>query len=298
MDISRADLGLLLSLDALLAERSVSAAARRLGLSQPALSAQLARLRALFGDTLLVQSGRRMVPTARAEALRGPLRETLEQLRGLVRDGAPFDPATTTATFRVGASDSVHLVLPLAPLVASRAPQARLALLGLPPGGGWAALEADELDLVIAVERVTPAGARARRLLEERHVFVQRRGHPRGAAPPTIEEFCALDHVLVSPDGGGFHGVADATLAALGRRRRVALSVPSFLLAVPLLARSDLVGLLPRRLALAFPGVLESFDPPFAIPGFTLFASWHPRRQRDPAHLWLRELVTEAARGG
>jgi DNA-binding transcriptional LysR family regulator len=236
-----------------------------------------------------------MLPTARAEALRVPLHDALERLQGLMREQLPFDAATASGSFRLAGSDYALRVLPLAAAIAGPAPGMRLALLAFDAQRAWAQLEADEVDLVLASERLTPKGAQARRLFEEQLVFVQRRGHPRGAAAPTLAEFCGLDHILVSPEGGGFRGAADAALARLGRARRVAVSLPSFLLVPPLVQATDLVALVPRRLAALFGETLQAFAPPLELPGFAVLASWHQRRQRDPAHAWLRERVVAAA---
>ncbi len=296
MDLSRADFSLLLSLEALLAERNVSRAASRLGLSQPALSAQLARLREMFGDPLLVATARGMVPTARAEALQDPLHDLLERLRGLVVEQVPFIPGTATNTFRIAASDFVHRALMLPARLAAEAPNIRLALLRVEPQRSWQELETGEIDLLIAAEQLTPKAARARKLFDEQLVFVQRPGHPRGTAPLTLDAFCALNHILVSPEGGGFYGAADEALAALGRTRRVAISLPSFMLVPSMIAATDYVAMVPECVALLFQGqgLMDVFEPPFEMPVFTVYSSWHQRRQLDAAHVWLRERVRAA----
>jgi DNA-binding transcriptional LysR family regulator len=296
MDLSRADFSLLLSLEALLAERNVSRAATRLGLSQPALSAQLARLREMFGDPLLVATARGMVPTARAEALQEPLHDVLERLRGLVVEQVPFDPSSATNTFRIAASDFVHRALMLPARLAAEAPHIRVALLHLDAQRAWQGLETGEIDLLVASERLTPKAARARKLFDEHLVFVQRPGHPRGTGPLTLDAFCELNHVLVSPEGGGFYGAADEALATLGRTRRVAASLPSFLLVPSVISATDLVAMVPECVALLFQGqgLMEVFSPPFEMPVFTIYASWHQRRQLDAAHVWLRERVRTA----
>jgi DNA-binding transcriptional LysR family regulator len=133
---------------------------------------------------------------------------------------------------------------------------------------------------------------RARKLFEEHFVFVQRKGHPRGSAPLDLDTYCTLSHVLVSTSGGSFHGFMDEHLDALGRERRVALSVQHFTLVPELLAHTDYVSTLPARFAARHRDQLDTFALPFEARGFTLFAAWHPRNHADPALVWLRETLT------
>jgi DNA-binding transcriptional LysR family regulator len=142
---------------------------------------------------------------------------------------------------------------------------------------------------------MVPAWTKARKLYDERFVFVQRKGHPRGAAPVDLDSYCALRHVLVSTSGGSFHGFMDEHLEALGRARRVALSVQHFTLVPELLARTDYVSTLPSRLVARHRNVLDVFELPFAARGFSLFAAWHPRNQADPGSVWLREKLAQIA---
>jgi DNA-binding transcriptional LysR family regulator len=298
MDINRTDLSLLASVVVLIEERSVSRAAVRLGLSQPAMSAQLARLRDIFGDPLLVQSGRKMVPTERAETLLQPLKHHLEELNDLVRKRAAFDPATSTRTFKIMAQDHFHAVisLPLAERIASVAPGIRLALLpaSSDPRALWEALEGDGADFLITSIRLTPTDAIAAKLFDEHFVFAQRKGHARGTTPPDIEELCALDNVLISTGSGSFSGPVDELLKTQGRSRRVALSVPSFLLGPQAVANSNSVAILPQSVASLYADDLELFEPPILPPSFPVLLSWHPKRQGDPAGIWLKELCTSS----
>ena len=292
MDLRQSDIGLLIALDALLDEESVTAAAQTLGISQPAMSAQLARLRSLFNDPLLTTSGRKLVPTVRALEIRQPLRALLADLDLLVRESAQFDPRTTDRTFSLIATDYVHAVLsaPLLQTIAQEAPDARVALLAFDPPAIWSKLEQDDADLALATGINLPE-ARRRPGLVESFKVIQRKGHPRGDAPFTLDSFCAAEHVLVSPEGGGFFGATDKILAETGRSRRIASSVPSFLLAPTLVASSDLIALIPVRLAALYNDLVDQFDPPFTSPEFSADLLWHPRRQKDPAHIWFRSLV-------
>lgn len=296
MDLRQAEIGLLIALDALLEHESVTPAARQLGISQPAMSAQLARLRQLFNDPLLTPSGRRLIPTTRALALKAQLRQLLGDLDALVREGARFEPRSADRTFRLIGTDYVHAVLAPALVadMAENAPLARLALLPFDPPAVWRTLENDRADLAL-VTGMTMPDARARTALEEEFLAIQRNGHPRGRGALTLDDFCAAAHLLVSPEGGGFLGAADRALATLSRSRRVTCSVPSFLLAPSLVASSDLICLLPRRLAARHAATVESYELPFPTPRFTVQLVWHPRRQNDPAHKWLRRRVIEVA---
>ncbi|MEM8915371.1 MAG: LysR family transcriptional regulator, partial [Pseudomonadota bacterium] len=249
MDIRQRDFGLLVALDALLEEQSVTAAADRLGLSQPAMSSQLRRLRELFNDPLLTPSGRRLVATSRALELKTELREHLQGLDALVRVNSDFDPATTQKTFRIIATDYAHAILSplLARNVARAAPGARFAFLPFAPKTTWSTLVSDEADLALVTGMTLPE-AKTRKGIEESFCVIQRKGHPNGTKPLSLNAFCGAEHILVSPEGGGFVGMADRVLGEAGLRRRVVVSLPSFLLAPTLVARTDYICLLPRRL--------------------------------------------------
>ncbi|MEO0035090.1 MAG: hypothetical protein RLZZ501_1113 [Pseudomonadota bacterium] len=287
---SRIDLNLLVALEALLAERNVTRAARRLHLSQPALSAQLARLRALFGDPLLLPTSRGMVPTRRALELEEPLRRALEGVRSVVAAGAAFDPAAARLTVSIAASDysQVALLLPLLRVLAVEAPGITLAWRTLDAAALMAQMERGEIDLALMTPETAPERLRIRPLCHERYVAILRRDHPLAATGLDLDRYCALDHVMVSPQGGGFVGPADAALAAHGRHRRVALSAPGFLVVPEIVAASDLVALVPERIARLQAARLALFEPPVPVPGFTIAMVWHERGDAHPALRWLR----------
>lgn len=287
---SRLDLNLLATLDALLAERNVTRAARRLGLSQPALSARLARLRAIFGDPLLLPAQRGMIPTQRALELAEPLHAALETLRGVAAAGVRFDPLAAHLTVGIAASDYVqHAVLtPLALALRLEAPGVRLAFRSLDVPNLVAQMERGEVDAAMTTADAAPPGLRARKLFDEHYVAIARRDHPRIGETLDLDTFCALDHVIVSPRGGGFVGPTDAALAAHGRSRRVALSVPGFLIVPEIVAASDLMALVPSRIARDHAGRFRIFAPPVPVPGFAMALLWHDRTADHPAHRWLR----------
>ncbi|HEX2011373.1 MAG TPA: LysR family transcriptional regulator [Roseateles sp.] len=294
-NLRRLDLNLLLSLDTLLAEHNVTRAAERLNLSQPAVSVQLAKLRELFGDPLLLPGPRGMRPTARAETLREPLRQALEALSQAVSPGAAFDPAQATHSWRVAATDYAEstIVLPALRRLRAAAPGTRLAVLELVPPRIASQAERGEIDLAFHTTEAAPPGLRRRALFVERYVLVGRAGHPRLKRRPTPAQFCALDHVIVSPDGGGFRGVTDEALARSGLARRVVLSVPHFLFVMAALAGTELVAMLPERLVRDMPG-LQLVEPPLELPGYEMSMLWHERVHRDPAQQWLREQIAAA----
>ena len=294
-NLRRLDLNLLVTLDMLLSEHNVTRAAQRLNLSQPSVSVHLARLRDIFGDPLLLPGPRGMRPTARGEQLRAPLREALESLGRAVSPASPFDPAQARQTWRVAASDygESTVLLPALASLRTVAPGTRLAVLELAPARIAQQSEQGHIDLACHTSDGAPEGLRRRPLFQERYVLAGRAGHPRLKRRPTLVQFCALEHVIVSPDGGGFHGITDATLAEAGLTRRVALSVPHFLFVISALATTDMVAMLPERLVRGNQA-LRMVEPPVAVPGYEMAMLWHERSHRDPAHQWLREHIAAA----
>lgn len=295
MDISRLDLNLLNTLDVLLAEHNVTRAAERLHLSQPAVSMHLARLREIFNDPLLLPGPRGMRPSARADELRQPLREALSALQQAIVPSASFDPAHAKHTWHIAASDysSATILLPALASLHDEAPDSRVAVHSFSPMQISRQLELAEIDLAFHVASEVPAHLHSRTLFAERYVLVSREGHPHLERRPTLAQFCALDHAIVSPDGGGFSGATDAVLAAGGLSRRVVLSVPHFLFLQSVVAQTDLVAMLPERQARQCPGLRIS-SAPVEVPGFEMAMFWHERLHRDPAHQWLRERIATA----
>lgn len=291
----RLDLNLLVTLDVLLSEHNVTRAAQRLNFSQPSVSVHLAKLRDVFGDPLLLPGPRGMRPTTRADELREPLRQALDALARAVSPASPFDPAGASHTWRVAATDygESTIVLPALAGLRSAAPGTRLAVLELVPPRIAKQAEQGEIDLAFHTSEGAPSGLRRRALFTERYVLVGRAGHPRLKRRPTPSQFCKLDHVIVSPDGGGFRGVTDEALSAAGLERRVVLSVPHFLFVRSVLASTDLVAMLPARLV-RDTRALQVVEPPVEVPGYEMAMLWHERSHRDPAHQWLRKYIADS----
>jgi len=293
-NLRRLDLNLLVTLDVLLAEHNVTRAAERLNFSQPSVSVHLAKLRDIFDDPLLIPGPRGMRPTARAEALREPLRLALEALEQAVAPASPFDPGAAQNVWRIAASDygESAIVLPTLTGLRTAAPGSRIAVVEMQPSRIARQAEQGDIDLALHTVDGSPSNLRRRVLFTERYVLAGRAGHPRLRRRPTLEQFCALDQVIVSPDGGGFHGATDDALATHGLQRRVVLSVPHFLFLRSVLESTDLVAMLPERLVQGV--ALQVVEAPLEIPGYEMAMLWHERAHRDPAHQWLREQIVNA----
>lgn len=295
LDLRRIDLNLLVVLEALLEERSVTRAAARLGMSQPAASRALGRLRALLSDALLVDGPGGYMLSVRAEALRPALRQMLAGI-GEMLEASPFDPAVATGSVRLLMTDLDAAVV--APRLLSRlAVQApALDLVVVPPGPTpIQALETDTADAVVGVIDEAPPGIRRRSLFEDRLVTFMRHGHPAAGHDLTLERYLALDHIAVSITGRGPAPV-DERLSAMGHSRRVRVRVPNFFAAAEIAACSDMVMTLPASLARTAMGAARfvTRPPPLDPPRFTVSLLWHARHQDSPRHVWLRRLVVEA----
>lgn len=298
MNISSIDLNLLVALDALMSERNVTRAARRIGLSQPAMSNALSRLRALFDDELFVRSGRGMEPTARAQSLAIPVSEALRRIEETLAPALAFDPANLDREMRIAMTDNSMAVLLEALIGRFRqaAPKLDLHIKNARAAGMTPMLDDGEIDMAIGVAGELEARHRALPLYSDRIVGVAKRGRF-GPAGPALEDFVAAEHVLVTPRSGP-EGVVDRELANLGLSRRVFLTLPQFIMAPYAVAKADLVACLPARIALAKAQMLdlEIFDPPVEVPDFTVSLIWHGRDDAEPAHRWLRETVGDVVR--
>ena len=299
MQLGRHDLNGLVVLDTLLQTRSVTRAARQLGLSPSAISHALARLRRTFDDPLLVRGPGGLVPTARGLALSGPLRAALLAVSHAVEPSKPFDPTTATRRFTCSTVDFVEFLLwpALAAHLVKHAPGFDLTshvmvedIAGALGGGAY------DLCIAPSVNAPDQVSIRQRLLFDERFVCLVRRGHPALDRRLTPKRFAALEHVLVSPLGRT-GGVVDAALAEHGLTRRVRMLTQHFLLAPFVVARTDLVLTMPERTAREMTRHvdLEILSPPIALPTFQIVMMWHERSHDDPAHAWLRDAFVKVA---
>jgi LysR family transcriptional regulator, nod-box dependent transcriptional activator len=300
MNLGGLDLNLLVALDALLSECSVTRAAQRVGLSQPGMSNALGRLRRLFDDPLLVRQGSTLVPTSRAEALIGPVHDALELIRSALEAPAPFDPGSDRRSFRLSCSDYSVLIL-IGPLVrALRADAPGVVVEVLPRlADADRALVNGDVDLVIEPPEIMGnADLESMRLWDDRWACCVWEGNTRVGKRMTMERYTALGHLIYSMGATGQPvALPDLHLGRLGVPRRIEVSVESFLLAPFLLQGTDLVTLIPKR-AEAFlrrTGDIRVLESPIELPALVETLWWHARATADPAHAWLRTRIGEVA---
>jgi DNA-binding transcriptional LysR family regulator len=289
------DMNLLAALDALLAEGSVTGAARRLGLSSSAMSRTLARLRTATGDPLLVRAGRRLVPTPRAIELRDQVHQLSRDVRTVLSPRAGhLDVASLERTFTIRAGEGfiARFSAPLVAAVTGVAPHVRLRFAPKPDKDAFP-LRDGQVDLEIGVLGASAPEVRTRFVSRDAFIGAVRIGHPLLEGAMTPERYAACRHVVASRSGK-FTGPVDDALQALGLRREVAVVVPGFPDAMRIARDTDLVALVPRS-GLAGPASPDSslvgFDLPVRTPPIAISALWHPRMDADPAHRWLRDTV-------
>ncbi|HGG57246.1 MAG TPA: LysR family transcriptional regulator [Nannocystis exedens] len=294
MNLRATDLNLFVVFDALLDTQSVSKAAKRIGLSQPATSNALARLRAIFGDPLFVRRGAAMLPTARSQQIAAHIRAGLSHLDRALAPPEGFDPSTAEHTFVVGAHDfAALLILPsLLAQVRTQAPGITLRIVRMGSLCPYTELEKGSLDLVFAAAINVPRSIACEIPPPIPLATAVRVGHPRVHQRLTLRQFVELDHLLVAPLGGDRSPV-DLALKKRGYSRRIALTVPDFLLAPHIVARTDLLVTLPRKVFdLVQPaGGLNLFKTPIQVKRVPYACLWDKRREFDAAHIWLRDMV-------
>lgn len=304
MNLQSIDLNLLVAFEVLMEERNVTRAARRVGLSQPAMSNALTRLRRTFDDPLLVRTPSGMSPTPAAQALIEPVRGSLSQLRGALETKPAFDPAASKRAFQVLTSDYVEVVL-LAPIAGALRKQAggvsirvhRPPNVFQPPSRTSLS---DSFDLAIGFfpdALSLDASVRSEVLFEEDNVCIASATHPSIKSRISIRQYASARHAAVFYKAEG-PGVIDTILAQKGLTRPLAVIAPHFASVPFIVAESDLIATVPRRLAARFSKALklQVLPIPFTMPPFRLTMLWHERVDSDPAHAWLRGLIMETAK--
>jgi DNA-binding transcriptional LysR family regulator len=294
INLAGIDLNLLVVFDALMTEQNVTRAGERVGLSQPATSNALARLRSLISDALFLRTAAGLRPTPTAIALHQQLRPALQQIQAALLEQSTFDPATSDRVFAIGMSDYgeftllpdlMHKLQTLAPQIGVQIRSGdRQKLLSL--------LDSGEIDLACGVFPEKIAWHQEQLLLKESYVCVCRKNHPIIGKSLSLEEYLSVSHLLVSVKEDRI-GRVDALLAEQNLKRHIALSTPHFLTALFILEQTDLVATLAHRVAFTFAKdqKLKLLPLPFPISGFSVFMRWHQSTETSPACQWLRSLL-------
>ncbi|VTU16539.1 MULTISPECIES: LysR family transcriptional regulator [unclassified Variovorax] len=303
------DLNLLRVFDEVMAERNLTRAARNLAITQPAVSNALRRLRDVLGDDLVRRAGAGVEPTARALALWPTVRDALRQLQHTLAPGE-FDAGIADTTFLLAMADATaaELVPGLVRIVEEEAPAISLRVLPLTTRDPRRMLENEEVDMAVGYFPAVIANLAARgqsgvgvafetqRLYVGEYVCVMRRDHPLAGVPLTLDAFCAARHLLVTFSGRPY-GLIDQTLGAMGRERRIVVTVNQFFTAGRVVASSDLLTVLPRHFAkvAGVGAALVLHDLPFDQPLVHVDAVWHRGAQHGHAHEWLRQALLRSA---
>lgn len=297
------DLNLLLAFEALVIEQSVTRAAARIGVSQPAMSNALSRLRDLLGDPVLERVHGRLRPTARARQLSGPVRESLGRLRAALGEPATFDADTAVREFRIAASDYVESFVLPAVVAAGTEVAPGISIRTLRPAHLFVApvaeLQAGAVDLAVGPVRApSPStGVLSAPLFEDRLVCLARKGHPRIGRRLDLDAFVETPHVRVIYSADETQGTIDAALHSRGLSRRVAMTVAHLMSVRSIVARTDFLAVVPRRVAdEAADKTVTAHAIPFDVPALAFSLLWHERTSADAAHVWMRDLILTLGR--
>lgn len=306
MDVLKFDLNLMLVFDALMREGNLTRAGFRLGLSQPAMSHALGKLRTLTGDTLFVRIPTGMQPTPHAIRIAGSVREGLALLSRAVAGQATFEAATCDRTFQILMSDIGELVfLPrLITRLSERAPLLNVRVVQMPREAYRGALASGEVNLAIGFLPGLKAGFYQQRLFDDTYTCLVRVGHPRLKHKLSLAQLSAESHVMTEPGGSRYKTVSPQTstmtliercLADAGLHRRIALRVPHFMVVPEIVQATDLIAIVPsyvRSYTRSMP-YLKMLPLPIAVPRFEVKQFWHQHQHRDPMNRWMRELIAE-----
>ncbi|CAN7283236.1 LysR family transcriptional regulator [Bosea sp. LjRoot237] len=302
MNLAAVDLNLLVAFEALMEERNVTRAGRRIGLAQPSMSSALTRLRALFGDELFIRTAAGMQPTARALALARPIGEALSQIRETLAPDTGFEPATARRRMTIAVTDYGDLVVvpALVSLLRQEAPGIDLVVRPIAdPAASLAALERGDVDALIGGHLPESARTVRHRLFEEDFVCIRDEDRAAEGAPLTADDYVRLPHALFSSAGGdGSPGVVDAVLAMEGRKRRIAVTL-AHVVAVPFaVAGTDLVATMARRVATRFATIagVTLVPLPYEVPAFAIDLLHSRRATTDPALTWFLATIERVGR--
>ena len=289
------DLNLLLHFDAMMSWRSVSRAAEELGITQPAMSAALSRLRRLFNDPLLVRDSGHWHPTPKAEELHASFRPLLDTWRQVSLPRTEFDPATSRRSVSVFATDYLQfaVIARVSGLLIKAAPGVELRVQAARPQLGLDMLENNQVELIMGYFPEPSVNLRARLLFEEKAVCIVRQHHPCLHGPWNLDAFLQYAHVNMAAHTRFFSDRLDKALQAQNRVRRIGLTLSSYLAAPFAVGQSDLIATLPGSVAKALEkqAGTVTLETPLPLPVLTVSLYWHERHHRDPAHAWVRQFI-------
>ena len=296
--IHRSNLNLLASFQVLIEERSVTRAANRVFLSQPAMSRVLDKLQGMFNDKLLIRTRKGLEPTRRALQIYAQLEQTLPAIETVLQ-GEKFDPSKSSDYFKIALSDNVTFTLlpALMKAIARQAPGIRIQIVPL-DDTSFRKLETNALDLVISVQDA-PSTLHNETIYRDKYICVIRMGHPLGKRPLTAKRYLQLEHLVIY-SACAQHSLIERALTKLDYKRNARLTIPFFAAAGPIIESTDLAATLPSRLAQPLMAESKIRCVPLLIklPDFRYIQVWHSRNHEDPAHMWLRQLVRSVSAEG
>lgn len=301
INLAAVDLNLLVVFDALMSERNVTRAGEKIGLSQPATSNALSRLRNLFQDELLVRTATGMQPTPKAISLSIPIRQILLQIQSSLEQETPFIPEDSDRIFTIGTSDYGEFVLlsQLMSQLETVAPKVKIRVRSLlDMKSAYNMIDSDKIDLAIGYFPEYPSWQEAEVLFEESFVGVCSADNPKIADTVTLEDYLSVSHLLISPYNEDMTGWVDDALERQNLQRHVAISVPHFLVAPFIVANTNLVVTLAERVAKTYANILNLriFSLPLNSEGFSMTMLWHTKNNGDKASIWLRKMISESSK--
>ncbi|MFS1701374.1 LysR family transcriptional regulator [Alteromonas sp. AMM-1] len=288
--IEKLDLNLLKTFVVLMDECNVSRAAERLSLTQPAVSGMLNRLRESLNDPLFVRSQHGIVPTVRAKELASPIKKVLSELDTALQPPV-FSPQTSALTFSMAGTDYSlsAIILPFIKTLNALAPDIRIATHFIRDDQIFQQMEKSLIDVAFMTPETAPGDLKGKVLFNEEYVCIMSVNHPLATQQQlTLDAFCNADHAIVSYQGGAFAGITDQVLKEKGLARKVAISVPSFLVLMELIQQTQLIAVAPKRLVTNNINI-KTMELPITIPGFTKYMVWHESTHLSPAHQWIRQ---------
>ncbi|MEQ5841347.1 LysR family transcriptional regulator [Paraburkholderia acidicola] len=300
MDFHGIDLNLLVAFDALMGELNVTRAAVQVGVSQPAMSAALSRLRKLLGDPLFLRGADGLRPTPRARDLAGPIAHALREIEATLVSKPEFLPESASLTFSLGMSEYPAFVLlpSLLQSLEQEAPGITITVHAFSDRDHAVdLLDAGTIDAAIGVPPTRSDGRiKTRPILRDEFVTIIARRHPSARRAMSMKAYLALSHVLASPEGDR-HGLVDQVLAQQGKKRRLALTLPHMFAVPGVVARTSMAATVMKRVALSSPASrnLVLFPPPVALPEIVFDLIWHRRSDHHPAQIWMREYIAQQA---